>query len=69
MASRDSRSMLVTLELRERLNELSLASRQESQHKENEEMRSTKGKIASLKMTVLTKEKMKLVAKTPFDYK
>lgn len=35
MASRDSLSMLVTLELRERVNELSLASEQqdESEHK------------------------------------
>lgn len=33
MASRDSRSMLVTLELRERVNELSLPSGQQSRHK------------------------------------
>lgn len=39
MASRDSRSMLVTLELRERVNELSLASGQrgDGRNEENEE--------------------------------
>lgn len=36
MASRDSLSMLVTLELRERVNELSLASEQDDSEHKNE---------------------------------
>lgn len=40
MASRDSRSMLATLELRERVNELSLASgQQEDKQKEMRKQR------------------------------
>lgn len=68
MASRDSLSMLVTLELRERVNELSLASEQDESEHKKWKMRQLFGKLTGFQMISFIKRNkaQMLFAHNPF---